>query len=126
MPAPDLNRSSNVLECLCAAVIKGRVNTIAQIFMHADRHADAAWCGDLLQTGGDIDAITKDVVPLDDDVADVDADAEGDAPILGQLGGAASHRHLDLDRTAHRIHHARELQEQPVAGGLDDPPSMAG
>jgi hypothetical protein len=46
--------------------------------------------------------------------------------MLGDTNGAISHRRLHLDRAAHRIDHARELQQQPVARGLDDTPSMAG
>jgi hypothetical protein len=58
------------------------------------------------------------------DVADVDADAESNTPILGYPGGAVSHRRLHLDRAAHSIHHAGELQQQPVAGGLHDTPTV--
>ena len=94
--------------------------------MHAARYANASGCRDLLKPGGDVDAVAEDVVALDDDVADVDADAEGYAPILGDLGGAVSHRRLHLDRAAHGIDHARELQQQAVARGLDDAPSVAG
>ena len=94
--------------------------------MHAARYANPSRRRDLLQTGSDVDAVAEDVVALDDDVADVDADAEGNAPILGYPGGAVSHRRLHLDRAAHGIDHARELQQQAVARGLDDAPSMAG
>ena len=94
--------------------------------MHAARYANPSRRRDLLQAGGDVDAVAEDVVALDDDVADVDADAEGNAPILGYLGGAVSHRRLHLDRAAHSIDHARELQQQAVAGGLDDAAAVAG
>ena len=40
------------------------------------------------------------------------------------LRGAVGHRRLHLDRAAHGIDHARELQQQAVAGGLDDAPAV--
>ena len=83
LPAPDLDRSSNVLECLCAAVVERGVETVAHILMHAARYANTSRCRDLLQAGSHVDAIAQDVVALDDDVPNVDADAEGNAPILG-------------------------------------------
>src|SRR4030095_2287542 len=81
---------------------------------------------DLLQTGRDVDAVAKDVVALDDDVADVDADAEGNAPILGYPGGAVGDRLLHFNSTAHGIDDAGELQQQAIAGGLDDATAVAG
>ena len=39
------------------------------------------------------------------------AEAQGDAPVLGYPGGVVGHRRLHLDRAAHGIDHARELQQ---------------
>ena len=44
---------------------------------------DAAGLGDALDPRRDIDAIAKDVVALDDDVADIDPDPESDRIGLG-------------------------------------------
>ena len=38
----------------------------------------------------------------------------------GDVGVALGHFALHLDRAAHRVDDAGELDEQPVAGGLDD------
>src|SRR5215470_18045548 len=126
MPAPDLNRSSNVLECLCAAIVKCGVETVAHILMHSARYANPAGCRDFLEPGGDVDPVAEDVVAVDDDVAEVDANAERDATVLGPLRGAISHRRLQFDGTAHCIDHARELNEQPVARGLHNATAVAG
>jgi hypothetical protein len=40
------------------------------------RDADAAWLRNSLQPRGDVDAVTEDIVLINDDVADVNADAE--------------------------------------------------
>src|SRR5262249_29592800 len=73
-----------------------------------------------------VDAVAEDVVALDDDVAEIDANAKGNASILGYPGGTVSHRRLHLDRTAHSVDDAREFQQQPVTCGLDDATSMGG
>ena len=49
------------------------------------RDGDAAGPGDAFEPRGDVDAVAEDVVVLDDDVAEIDADAEFDAPVLGDV-----------------------------------------
>src|SRR5262249_40220234 len=78
-----------------------------------------------LQAGSDVDPVTEYVVAVDNDVAEVDANAEGDALVLGHLRALGCHVRLQLDRTAHGVDDAWELQQQSVTCGLDDPPSMA-
>src|SRR5208337_3767172 len=63
---------------------------------------------------------------VDDDVAEVDADAELDAAVLRQVGIAQGHCRLDLDDAAHRADHAGKLQQEPIAGRLYDPAAMLG
>jgi len=41
-------------------------------------------------------------------------------------GIALGHRALNLDRAAHRIDDARKLNQEPIAGGLDDATAMFG
>jgi hypothetical protein len=59
-------------------------------------------------------------VLVDDDVAEIDADAKLDAPRIRNIGIAQHHFALQLNRTTHRINDARKLDEQTVASGLDD------
>ena len=80
----------------------------------------AARLRERLEPGGDVDAVAVNVVALDDDVAEVDADAERDALVLGQLALALGDAPLHLDRALHRLDHARELHERAVAHQLDD------
>jgi hypothetical protein len=56
-----------------AAVVERGVETITHILMPAARYANPSRRRDLLQTGGDVGAVAKDVVALNDDVAKVDA-----------------------------------------------------
>ena len=68
----------------------------------------------------DIDAVAENVALVDDDVADIDADAEFDAAVGRHIGVPFGHLALDFDGAAHRVDDAGELGQQTVAGGLDD------
>ena len=56
----------------------------------------------------------------------MNADAEFDAPIRRQASVALDHPALHLDRAAHGVHHAAELDDGAVAGALDDAAVMSG
>ena len=76
------------------------------------------------EPGGDVDAVAVDVVVVADDVAEIDADAELDAPLGRHIGIALGHLALHLDRAAHRIDDAGEFDQHAVAGGFDDAAAM--
>src|SRR3954452_5226498 len=61
---------------------------------------------------------------LDDNVAEIDADAQGDVAVRRQalvpLGGTL----LDFDGATEGLHDAGELRQQPVAGPLNQGPSV--
>ena len=82
--------------------------------------------GQPFEAGGNIDAIAKDVAILDDDVTDIDADAQLDAVLGRRAGVAPGHFVLHFDGTAQCIHHAGELDQEPVAGGLDEAAAVLG
>ena len=124
--AVHTRRPRDILELLLASVLECYVEFAVCVLMDAARHADPARFGKLLQPRGDVDAVAKDVVAIDDDVADVDTDSQID-PLFGRHTGIAlGHATLHVDRTAHRVDHAREFQQQPVARGLDDPAAVFG
>ena len=56
----------------------------------------------------------------------IDADAEFDAPVGRHVGVALRHSALHLDGAAHRIDDAGELDQDAVAGGLDDAAAVLG
>jgi hypothetical protein len=84
------------------------------------RDADAAGLCQCLQPRRDVDAVAVDVAAIDDHVAEIDRDPEGDAFVLGRIGVAVHHRPLDLDRAPHSIDDAGKLHQHAVAGSLDD------
>ena len=89
--------------------------------------ANRAGRGDAFQPRGDVDPIAHQIaVALLDDVAEMNADAENDAAILGHAGVALDHGILNFDRAAHGVDDAAEFNESAVPGALDDPPVMHG
>ena len=60
------------------------------------------------------------------DVAKVDADPELDALFVGVLRVALGHPALHRDSAAQRVNNARELDQDAVAGGLDDASPVLG
>jgi hypothetical protein len=62
---------------------------------------------------------------LDDNVADVDANAELDATVRRQRGVAFGQSRLHFGRTSESVDDTGELDEQPVAGCLTMRPRWA-
>ncbi len=62
---------------------------------------------------------------LDHDIPDIDADAEFNAAVA-RASIARGHIVLPLVGTAQAVDDAAELDQQPVAGGFDDPPAVFG
>ena len=66
------------------------------------------------------------VVALDDDVAQIDADPEYDPLVFRDRGVALGHPTLHGDRTGDGLNDARELDQDAVAGRLDDAALVVG
>jgi hypothetical protein len=109
-----------------AHVVVGDLGFAPDLAMGVVRDADAAGIGNPFQARGDVDAIAENIVVIDDDVADVDADAEFDPLDLWDVDIAGSHAALDLDRAAHGVDGAAELDQHAVAGRLDDAAAILG
>jgi hypothetical protein len=72
----------------------------------------------VLDAGGHIYTVSKDVVFVTDDVANVDADAKRNRPF------PAAHFALNRHGAGHRIDCAGKFDQQAVACGLDEPTSV--
>src|SRR5271166_4905040 len=80
------DRPRDIFERLLAHVCEGEVEAARRILPHAGRDADPAGLGQAFEPCRDIDAVAEDVAVLNDDVADIDADAELDAALRRQGG----------------------------------------
>jgi hypothetical protein len=122
--APQAHRSGNVLHFLLACVFIAQREFVSYLLMHSTRDADAAWFGETLETRRDVDAVAVDLLALDHNVAEVDADAEFHPAFERNRDVFGFERGLDLDRALDRIHDAGELREHAVTGGVDEPAAM--
>jgi len=94
--------------------------------MHRVGDEHPAGIGERFDPGGDVDAVAVEVIALDDDIAEIDADAQLDAAVRADAGVAFGHRLLHRDGAAHRVDDAGKFHQQAVAGGLDDATAVFG
>ena len=111
---------------MLAHVLKGQVKTIAKVITDGARDRYAARRGDALQSRGDIDAIAKNIVTFDNDVANVHADAELNAAFLRQSAVSIANAALNLGSACDRVDDTGKFHQQAVAGEFDDAPLMLG
>src|SRR4051794_15176896 len=92
-----------------------KVQLVFDVLVDGMRYADGAGFAESLEPGGNIDAIAEDVVAIDDDVAEIDADTqletalERDGVVEGT--GCSLHR----DGAVQRVDDARKIRQQAVA-----------
>ena len=85
-----MQRALDVLDLVTAAVDEIDADAAVHMLVNAVRDRHAARIGEPLDTGGHIDAVAVEVAALDHDVAEIDADAQHDAPICGMSSFAAA------------------------------------
>ena len=87
-------------------IITDNLDLAPNLSMGVIGHANGARFGDAFKAGGNVDAIPEDVVVVDDDVADVDADAKFDPLILrhGQRSARPCRAGLQRHRVPHPPH----------------------
>src|SRR5271167_2834741 len=122
--AKDPQRPRDVLDRLLSQVLEVKWHLVADLVAHGSGYADATRLGQLLEPCRHIDAVAMNVLALDDDVTKIDTHAIDDLLVFGLAGIALTHRSLHRDRAADRLDHARKLNQNAVAGGLDDSPVM--
>ena len=86
--------------------------------------AEATGIGQSLEPRRNVDAIAVDVRALDHDVAEVDADAQSNALLVGQVGLPVGHRSLDDNSAFDRLDDAGKLGQQTVAHQLHGTAAM--
>jgi hypothetical protein len=89
-------------------------------------NAHAARFGDSLKARGDIDPIAENIVFIEDDVADVNADAKIDPEFRRHINILSSHLSLDFHPATRCIDGTGELNQHAIACGLDDAAAMGG
>jgi hypothetical protein len=108
----DPQRASDVLEALLAEIFAGIGQLVADLVAHHPQVAEPARFWERLQTGRYVYTVLKDVVVLDDDVAEIDPDPEPELPVPGHPGFAIDHRPAAVPR--HRAPHRRRSGIPPA------------
>jgi hypothetical protein len=117
----DADWTGDILDDLVAEILEcDVVQPVADLIAHRARDTDAARLGEHFEARRDVDAVAKDVVFLNDHVAQIDADAELHQPRRRDVRVASRHPALNLGSAQHRVGDAVELEQHAVAGGLDD------
>ncbi len=119
-----LDGPSNISNALLSHVFKFQRQAIANLVTHRARQANSADVSEDLQPCGDVDAVAQDIAVLGDYIAQIDPNPEPNAAILRDCGLARGYADLDLDGTPDSLDGTSELNKQPVAHRLDDPPSV--
>ena len=118
------HRLGDILHAVAAERTVIEIELVPDLVVNGLRDADGAGLGERLEPGGDVDAIAKDVVPVDDDIAEINPDPQLE-PALGRdrvVDGARGALHLD--GAAQRVDDARKIRQYTVACRPDDPPAM--
>ncbi len=124
-PFPDRDRPIDVLDLNLSAIPERGADPIADAFVHDRGDANPTGLGERLQPRRDIDAVAVNVVLVDDDVAEVDANANMNRGLaFGQYAGRD--RVLDSNRAFDRVDDARKFDQRPIADQFDDAPVMSG
>jgi hypothetical protein len=114
----DLNGLLDVLDLLRSQILKIQANFAFDAIENSAGNADAAGIGESFQACGDVDAIAVNVRALDDDVAQIDADAQPDAPVIGYIGLTLGHLLLNIDGALDGLYHTGKLGQEPIAHQL--------
>ena len=70
------DRMRDILDQLFAEVVENHAAAMAQVIVHASRNADFATLDQALEPSGYVHAVAEDVIVLDHDVADIEANPE--------------------------------------------------
>src|SRR6266516_3448575 len=114
----------DVLELLLADVDELGRHLALDLPMGILGQTNAAGLGKTLQPCRHVHAIPENVTTIEHDIPDIDADAKLDPLLLRHIRVALGHSPLDIKGTTHRVHNAAELGQQPVAGVLDNSPTV--
>ena len=118
------NRLGDILDAMVAKRAVVEIELVFDLLVNGLRDANGARLRERLEPGCDVDAVTENVIAVDDDVAEIDADAQLETALRrdGVVEGARSSLHLD--GAVQRIDDAGEIRQQAVARRADDPPVM--
>ncbi len=122
-----MDRLGDVLELGRAEIRHRQVEPPFHLPIGLLGETDRARLSDAFEPRSDVDPVAHQIaVRLLDHIADMNPDAELDAPLGRHAGIAFDHRVLQFDGAADRIDDTAEFDDAAVAGALDDTAMMYG
>jgi hypothetical protein len=117
-------RPFDILQRLLAEIVERKISLASDLLEGAARKAYTAWLTLVLDPCRNIDSVPEDIVGVDDDIADIDPDAERYRrnESLVPFGHLALHDH----RAGNGVDGAGEFHEHTIARRLDDAPVVIG
>src|SRR5260221_4622429 len=117
---PDVHGFGDIPERLCAHTFEGEVDLAPNLPVNIVGNTDTTRFCDPFETHRNVDPVTKDIVLFDNNITDVNADAEFDPLVLRHVDILLGHGALYFGGTSYRVDHAGELGNSAVPGILDD------
>jgi len=106
---------------LLAEIGEALLQTVAHLLVRRARQTNPARFANALEPRGDVNPVAHEIaVALLDHVAEMNADPKLDALVGADPGVAIDHRTLNLDREAHGVDYAAELDKNAIPGALDN------
>ena len=123
-PAPNGDAAGDVLNLVLTSIQPDDIETVAHLTVSVVGDRDPVRVCKGLNPCGDVDAIAKNIVAFDNNVADMDADPEAQRLELRKARIAFDHAGLDGDGAGDRIDRRGEFKQQAVAHGLNRAAAM--
>src|SRR4029453_1554987 len=117
---PDPKWFGDILQGLRTQILKRYIYLATNLPTSVVRDADAARLCDPFEAHCNIDPVTKDIVFFDNNITDVNADAEFDLLVLRHVDILFGHAALNFVGTSDGVDNAGELGNSAVPGILDN------
>src|SRR5262245_49389308 len=113
-----MNRIGDVFDCLSAKIVEANFNFAPYLIIDAARNADAARIGQRLKSRRDVYAIAIEVAPLNDDIAQIDADTQQNGALLGQTIIRLSELLLKVEGASNGLDRTSKFNQNAVPHNL--------
>jgi hypothetical protein len=100
------------------------IQLLPDVLVDGLRDANRAGLGKRLKPSGDVDAIAKYVVAIDNNIAKIDTNSQLETAFGRDRVVDGMRCLLHLDGTVQRIDDARKIRQHAVARGADDPSTL--
>ena len=127
MDAVDTDGASDVFDGLLTHIVEFETELVLHLVVYNTRNHNAARIGKRFQPRRHVNAVAVNVVTIDDDIANINADAELDASLSRYVGRLRSiiARWMSTAKP-YGVHHTNKFDKHAVPGGLHDATAMFG